>query len=263
MSIKSVVKVMNFHSLLRVDKSREKAKKYLAVETVLMDMIDNIVNNRNIVLDYNTLRVKESMPVLNIYLGSDMGFCANLNTLVNREMEYEDENTKQIIIGRKIRPNDKERILLHLTREEYEQDNTKAMQILEDAIRGLQYSKINIIYNHYYNSTQVELQKKQIFPMVHADRGEEKKNLYKEDFACEGNINRLLEDLMVLYMQYSMEIASATSSAAENMTRQNVTTESLHKIDEREEVAMMHERRATKDKQFAKVLDNFTKIKHY
>lgn len=228
-----------------------------------MDMIDNIVNNRNIVLDYNTLRVKESMPVLNIYLGSDMGFCANLNTLVNREMEYEDENTKQIIIGRKIRPNDKERILLHLTREEYEQDNTKAMQILEDAIRGLQYSKINIIYNHYYNSTQVELQKKQIFPMVHADRGEEKKNLYKEDFACEGNINRLLEDLMVLYMQYSMEIASATSSAAENMTRQNVTTESLHKIDEREEVAMMHERRATKDKQFAKVLDNFTKIKHY
>ena len=153
---------MNFHSLLRVDKSREKAKKYLAVETVLMDMIDNIVNNRNIVLDYNTLRVKESMPVLNIYLGSDMGFCANLNTLVNCEMEYEDENTKQIIIGRKIRPNDKERILLHLTREEYEQDNTKAMQILEDAIRGLQYSKINIIYNHYYNSTQVELQKKQI-----------------------------------------------------------------------------------------------------
>ena len=137
------------------------------------------------------------------------------------------------------------------------------MKILEDGIRGLEYSKINIIYNHYYNSTQVELQRKQIFPMVNTNRGEEKKDLYKEDFACEGDINKLLEDLMVLYMQYSMEIASATSSAAENMTRQNVTTESLHKIDEREEVAQMQERKANKDKQFAKVLDNFTKIKHY
>ena len=35
MSIKSVVKVMNFHSLLRVDKSRNQAKKYAAFENVL------------------------------------------------------------------------------------------------------------------------------------------------------------------------------------------------------------------------------------
>lgn len=263
MSIKSVVKVMNFHSLLRVDKSREKAKKYIAVENVLTDMIDNIVNNRNIVLDFKTLRVKQDRPVLNIYLGSDMGFCANLNTLVNREMETEEDTARQIIIGRKIRPVYKKRILLHLTREEYEENNSQVMKILENAIRNLEYSKIYIIYNHYYNSTQVELQKKQIFPMVNMVKSGEKKNQYKEDFACEGDLDRLLEDLMVLYMQYSMEIASATSSAAENITRQNVTTESLHKIDEREEAARMRERRANKDKQFAKVLDNFTKIKHY
>lgn len=263
MSIKSVVKVMNFHSLLRVDKSRAKAKKYIAVENVLTDMIDNIVNNRNIVLDFKTLRAKENNPVLNIYLGSDMGFCANLNTLVNREMETEENNARQVIIGRKIRPVYKERILLHMTREEYDQNNFSVMKILEDGIRKLEYSRINIIYNHYYNSTQVELQKKQIFPMVNTNSGEEKKNLYREDFACESDINKLLEDLMVLYMQYSMEIASVTSSAAENITRQNVTTESLHKIDEREEAALMQERRTNKDKQFAKVLDNFTKIKHY
>lgn len=263
MSIKSVVKVMNFHSLLRVDKSRDKAKKYIAVENVLTDMIDNIVNNRNIVLDFKTLRPKQDAPVLNIYLGSDMGFCANLNTLVNRAMETEEDSARQIIIGRKIRPAYKERVILHQTREEYEANNSKVMELLESGIRKLEYSKINIIYNHYYNSTQVELVQKQVFPMENKSKGEERKNLYKEDFTYEGDINKLLEDLMVLYMQYSMEIASASSSAAENITRQNVTTESLHRIDEREEIIAMQNRKINKDKQFAKVLDNFTKIKHY
>ena len=60
-----------------------------------------------------------------------------------------------------------------------------------------------------------------------------------------------------------MEIAAQVSRAAENITRQNITTESLKKIDEREEEQLMLERKERKDKEFAKVLDNFTKLKHY
>lgn len=262
MSIRNVVKVMNFHSLLRVDKSRNLSKKFTAMEEVLTDMIDNIVNNRNIALDYNTLRVKDTQPELNIYIGSDMGFCNNLNSLVKRILTSEEENSKHIIIGRKIRQQNKENLLLFQTREEYDEDTSSVMNLLEDSIRSLAYSKINIIYNHYFNSTQVQLVNKQIFPIEKKNKIEEE-NQYKEDFVFEGEIDGLLINLVVLYAKYSMEIAAAASYAAENISRQNVTTESLHKIDEREEAMQIQDRRVVKDKQFAKVLDNYTKLKQY
>ncbi|TCL60923.1 ATP synthase F1 gamma subunit [Kineothrix alysoides] len=263
MSIKSVVKVMNVHSLLRVEKSRNKAKKYAAVENVLTDMIDNIVNNRNIALDYAVLRTKESNPILNIYIGSDMGFCNNLNSLVNRVLHDEEEDAVQVVIGRKIRPTVRKKLLLHLTREEYDNDKSKVMEILESGIRGLKYSKINIIYNHYYNSSQVQFEQKQIFPLEKNMRKESASEHYKEDFTFEGDVNKLLEDLMVLYTKYSLEIATVASYAAENISRQSVTTESLHRIAEREEAMVMRERKAEKDKQFAKVLDNYNKLRQY
>ncbi len=262
-SIRSVVKVMNFHSLLRVDKSRKKSKKYTAMEDILTEMIDNIVNNRNIVLDNKLHKVDPTKPELNVYIGSDMGFCANLNALVKRtlteEFESEERNVKQIVIGRKIKPADDEQLLLFQTREEYDKDNSKVMKLLEEAIRELKYSKISIIYNHYYNSSQVELNNKQIFPIVREDTHDD----YHEDFSYEGNIDDLLTNMVVLYMKYSMEIAAAASYASENIQRQNVTTESLNKLDERDEIKAMEQRRKNKDKQFAKVLDNYTKTRAY
>ena len=46
MRIKSVVKVMNFHSLLRVDSARKTAEKFFNYEKELTDFADNILNNR-------------------------------------------------------------------------------------------------------------------------------------------------------------------------------------------------------------------------
>ncbi len=261
MSIKSVVKVMNFHSLLRVDKSRTQAKKFTELENVLTDMIDNIVNNRNVMLDYKMLWIDAKKPVLNIYIGSDMGFCNNLNSLVKRVLAGEEGDCLNVVIGRKIRQRDDDKQLLFQTREEYDEDNSKVMHILEEGIRKQSYSRINLIYNHYFNSTQVELVRKQVFPIKKRKKGET--NDYNEDFAFEGDVNQLLTELVVLYVKYSMEIAAAASFAAENISRQNVTTESLQKIDEREEAALVQERKAKKDKQFARVLDDFSKLRHY
>lgn len=261
MSIKNVVKVMNFHSLLRVDRSKKQSVKYSAMEQTLIEMIDNIVNNRNIILDYKTLRVKEDKPVLNIYIGSDMGFCNNLNSLVNRYKEECGENDCKIIIGRKIRGNSREKVLLYQSREEYDKDNSRVMELLAEGIRQLKYSKINIVYNHYYNSTTVQIMNKQVFPLEKAQNTEA--GAYREDFTIEGDIDRLLIDLMVLYVQYSMEIAAAVSYAAENISRQNVTTESLRRIDERDAEFKIRERKDMKAKEFAKVLDNYTKNREY
>lgn len=51
MRIRNVVKVMNFHSLLRVDSARRNAEKYFEYEKEITDFADNILNNRNLILD--------------------------------------------------------------------------------------------------------------------------------------------------------------------------------------------------------------------
>ena len=260
MKLKNVVKVMNFHSLLRVDKSRKSAKKYAYLDSTVAEMIDNIVNNRNIMLDYKFFRVDEKKPALNIYLGGDLGFCANLNSNITRCV-LEDEDAYKIIIGRKIRAGRyDDKVLLHLSREEYVEDNSKVLEILEDAFYNKKYSKINLIYNHYYNASELEFMKKQLFPMP--------KHLFSdsdhtEDFAYEGDIEKILTNLVILYFKYQLAIAVEVSSAALNITRQNATSESLKKIDEREEAFKMSQLRENKDKEFNKVLDNYTKLNHY
>ncbi len=261
MNIKNVVKVMNFHSLLRVERSREAAKKYTYLGDTVADMIDNIVNNRNIMLDFNVLKVKPDAPELHIYLGGDLGFCANLNSNISRQM-HEDGEVDKIIVGRKIRTTEKDEgnILLQMSREEFEADKQPIFDILDEGFRKKKYSKINLVYNHYYSSSEVEFKNKVLFPLpehLKSDR------TYQEDFAYEGEIEPLLTNLIILYMQYELVIAGEVSSAALNITRQNTTTESLKKIDEREESCQMLERRQEREKEFGKVLDNYTKLNQY
>ena len=260
MKLKNVVKVMNFHSLLRVDKSRKAAKKYAYLDSTVAEMIDNIVNNRNIMLDYKFFRVDEKKPVLNIYLGGDLGFCANLNSNITK-CALEDVDDYKIIIGRKIRTaRDDDKVLLKISREDFEANIQQVLDIMEDAFYNKTYSKINLIYNHYYNASELEFMKKQLFPMP--------KHLFSdsdhtEDFAYEGDIEKLLTNLVMLYFKYQLSIAIEVSNAALNITRQNSTNESLKKIDERDEARRMSELREHKDKEFNKVLDNYTKLNHY
>ena len=68
MRIKSVVKVMNFHSLLIVDSSRKKAEKYFVYEKELTDFVDNILNNRNLIMDKKLLKLNKNKRPLNIYI---------------------------------------------------------------------------------------------------------------------------------------------------------------------------------------------------
>ena len=88
-------------------------------------------------------------------------------------------------------------------------------------------------------------------------------NDYQEDFAYEGDIENILTQLVLLYFQYELAIAFEVSSAALNITRQNSTTESLKKIDEREEANWLRQLRSDREKEFGKVLDNYTKLNRY
>ena len=103
MSIRNVVKVMNFHSLIRVDKAKRQADKYLMMEDQLYAMMEAIVNNRNLILDKKIFRVNEDAPKINIYIGSDFGFCSNYNSQVNDQLHKDPAGDVKILIGKKLR----------------------------------------------------------------------------------------------------------------------------------------------------------------
>lgn len=256
MRIKSVVKVMNFHSLLRVDSARKKAEKFFTYEKELTDFVDNILNNRNLILDKKMLKLNKHKRPLNIYIGNDMGFCGNFNTNVNKQAKDETDCDK-IIIGKKI-SDDKQNVLMSLTKDEYMEKTKEIEELLYDVITNAKNSQINIIYNHYYNISKMELLKKRILPLEESKR---RQGYYSEDYTIEGDINEILINVIVLYLSYEIRVAVENSYASENVMRQSITNESLKKIDEIEIENKRVERKERNKKSFKKVVENFIKLK--
>lgn len=255
MNVRNVVKVMNFHSLLRVDSAKKTAAKYQLMEEQLLDMIDGIINNRNLLLDKKTLKVNEKGPVLTIYLGSDYGFCSNFNSRINEECK-QDSQGLQILIGRKLTAYYPEHVLFRQESEEFRQSMERLQRIIVNGIQHQEYSKIRIVYNHYLNTTTVNLRTKQLYPVE-----TERSRKHTDDFVVEGDLNRLLKNLIISYVNYEVMLADVFSKAGENLMRQNATSESLKRIDEMEEEKKLIEGREKREKEFVKVIDNFVKKK--
>lgn len=256
MNIKIIVKVMNFHSLIRVDVARKKAEKYLLLEKEASDIINMIVNNRNFILDKKFWEVDKSKPALNIYFGSDYGFCGSINFLINQLLD-KDEASEKILIGKKVR-NSHHGVKLKIAREDFITRYAEIDQIIEKSIRDREHSEINLIYNHFNNTSSIEIMKKRIFPFPIDAEGKSK---YKEDYYVEGDANTILINLVTSYLNYEIKIADVNSYASENIMRQNSTSESLKKIDEREEIDLMESRKQKTQKEFGKVIDSYTKRK--
>ena len=60
MNLKNVVKVMNFHSLVRVDNAKKTAESFFMSEVALTEMINKIIYNKN--LDRKSTRLNSSHP---------------------------------------------------------------------------------------------------------------------------------------------------------------------------------------------------------
>lgn len=255
MNVRNVVKVMNFHSLLRVDSAKRTALKYQLMEEQLSDMISGILNNRNLVLDKKVLRVNEKGPVLTIYLGSDYGFCSNFNSRINEESRKDAEGM-QILIGRKLTVYHKEHLLFKQDCESFRQDMSRVQRAVVKGIRGREYSSIRILYNHYINTAQVDLRQQQLYPVKKEDPGR-----HTDDFVVEGDLEHMLNNLIISYVNYEIMLADVFSKAGENLMRQNATSESLKRIDEMEEEKKKLEIRAGREKEFARVIDSFVKMK--
>ena len=230
MRIKNVVKVMNFHSLLRVDASKREAESYRNVGDEITKIIKTIVYNKNLVLDKKVIMPNPNNNKLNIYIANDYGFCGNFNSQIARQIR-QDKDDYKIIIGKKIVYND------------------------DEVIRNSSYSEINLYYNHYNSSTSFEFKKLTLFP-INFDGEYDTKN----DFVIETDITSMLYSLLTFYIMYELKMCECISRAAENVIRNQITREALDKIDELEIEQANQLRKNKKEKLVKKTVENFKKI---
>ncbi len=255
MNAKVIVKVMNFHSLLRVDAARRSAEKYMLMEKEIAGMIDLILHNRNLILDRNVIRVNPKAPALTLCIGSDFGFCGGINAQINAAMQSGSPTDERVLVGKKLRAG--EGVLMRLPRATFFEEYDKIDALMHRVVCEQAYSSVDILYNHFHNAGSIEPVKKRIFPIQTDSAGKR----YTDDFVVEGDINALLESLVTTYLNYEIRIAAINSYASENIMRQNATTESLKRIEEREELEAQRERKAKTQRAFRKVIDAYTKKK--
>lgn len=255
MRVKNVVKVMNFHSLLRVDKAKKEAERYFMVEKQLRTMIDCITNNRNVALDYRDLIIPANKPILNIYVGSDLGFCGSYNSTMFKSIK--EDGADKILIGKKILSHGSN-VVMSMTKQSYIDDSKPVTDFLNEKIIKKQYSEINVCYNNYVNVGTINWTKKRIFPF---EFDHEKANEYKDDYICENDMENLIMSMIATYIDYEIQITVKNSLASENVMRQNSTNESLKKIEEIENDQIQRERKQKSIITSQKNIERFVKHK--
>lgn len=249
-NIRNIVKVMNFHSLVRVDKAKKNTEKYFVVENELKDFIYKIIYNKNLNLDKKSYSPNEDGIILNIYIGNDLGFCGNFNSQLISTMKT-DTNSKKIVIGKKIFKKTDD-IILNISKEEFYKDFSDIEKIIYENIFSNRIKEINVLYNKYYNVNDIRFEKVQLFPIESSD----KKSL-KVDYVIETDINKLIANLLALYLCYEIKIMESNSWASENVMRQTITKESLRKLDEIAEEKNRQERKEKNSESFKKQINNF------
>ena len=164
MSVKNVVKVMNFHSLIRVNNARKRVTEAYAYENELKIIISSIVNNRIFKEDHLSIKMSKGKKELNIYIGSDLGFCANFNADIISYLREDDPDNDKIIIGKRINI-PCENVLLFMNKEDFPNEYDKIYDIVLDGVLNEKYSQLNIIYIHYNNLNSQEVMKRKILPL--------------------------------------------------------------------------------------------------
>ncbi len=253
MKIKNVVKVMNFQSLLRMDKALKQAEKYHDVGKEITAILGRIMYNKNLVLDKKILTPDSTKPKLNIYIANDYGFCGNFNAEISRQIR-KDKDCYKIIIGKKIIYND-DKTLLKIEKEDFLKRFIEIEKCIEEAIDSMNYSSVNVYYNHYHSLTSFEFMKIQLFPVEFSGEYYE-----GEDFVIESDINKIIGSLMTFYICYELRMCESISYAAENVLRSQITSSALDKIKVREEEIRNEEIKRRKEISILKSVENFKKI---
>ena len=249
-NIKNIVKVMNFHSLIRVENAKKQAKKYFEFEKELTNILYNVVNNRNLKLDKKIMIQNNDGLIINIYIGNDLGFCGSFNSQIYSSVKKDDNSTK-IIIGKKIFSAiaDDSNVLFKCEKEEFQENVEKIEKIIKDYIINKKVKEINIIYNRYDSVSSITYDVKKVFPISELNDNKYS-NDYKTDYLIETDVDEILSSLIVLYICNNIKILGSNSYASENVMREKITRESIKKIEEIEEEKLITKKIENQEKEF-------------
>ena len=253
MELKKVVKVMNFQTLLRINDAIKKAEQYQNVGDEITKILTSIVYNKNLMLDDKVIDPDPNKPKLNIYIANDYGFCGNFNSSIRHQIK-DDINDYKIIIGKKISYED-EKTLLRIHKNDFHKEMPKIEATIDEALQNLEYSAINLYYNHYYSFSKFGFLKLQLFPVEF-----EGKFYEGEDYVYETNAAKMIRGLMSFYICYQIKMAEAISEASENVLRNQITNMALDKIDEQELTRLKEERKAKLQVVIRKNVENYKRI---
>lgn len=252
-SIKNVVKVMNFHSLLRVDKARKRAENYLSVGNEITKILSEILYNKNLVLDKQALIPDKDMPILDIYIANDYGYCGDFNSSVRRAI-LKNPNNDKIIIGKKIVYKDAKTVL-KIEKDDFNKRFIEIQHYIEKSLLDMSYSEINIYYNHYFSSTTFGFKKVKAFPIEFSGEYYE-----GNDFVAETDLQKMLKSLVSFYICYQLKMCECISEAAENLNRNQITRMALDRIEEQEEEDRNAMLRKKNEEACFKNVENYKKI---
>ena len=252
-SIKNVVKVMNFHSLLRVDKARKRAENYLQVGNEITTILSEILYNKNLVLDKQALVPDEDMPILDIYIANDYGYCGDFNSSVRRAI-MKNSNNDKIIIGKKIVYKDN-RTVLKIEKDDFNNRFLEIQHYIEKSLIDMSYSEINIFYNHYYSSTTFGFERIKVFPIDFTGEYYD-----GNDFVAETDLQKMLKSLVSFYICYQLKMCECISEAAENLNRNQITRMALDRIEEQEIEDRNAMLRKKNEKACFENVENFKKV---
>lgn len=258
-SIENIVKVMNFHSLIRVEKARRTAEKYFSIEHELTKMMYQIVYNKNLTLDKKILLTNKSGITLNIYVGNDLGFCGNFNHQLQQAIKNDPSSIK-IVVGKKIFPKKDDNVKMKISKASFFEDYPKIESLIYEYVENHQLKEINVIYNHYYNVNDIRFEKRKLFP-IDLDEIEKKEVNLDVDYVIEADIQKVMTSILALYICYQIKMLESNSWASENVMRERVTRESIDKIETLEEEKRQQIQKEQKYQQFKKQINNYKNTK--
>lgn len=231
--VRSSVQVMNFHSLMNIAGAMENIEKVREYEDDIKNVIGNILNNEHLILDKhisNSFFEKTSSDKdVNFYITSNFGLCGNFNSSVIKYYTLNGKSYRNYVSGKKGIKKMQKSNDFHININDL-QDVT-IFEELVDLFFADEITGINIIYNKFITQDKNEFVVQQLLPFDRDELPEKKDVIGEADYIIECSFTKLLRDLITLYISDKVYIAHLSALATENAVRQQITTESLKKID--------------------------------
>lgn len=233
--VRSSVQVMNFHSLMNIASAMENIEQVREYEDDIKSVIGNILNNEHLILDNhigsNFFVKTSSERDVNFYITSNFGLCGNFNSSVIKQYNQNTKAYRNYVSGKKgiKKMNKSNDIPITI-------DDLKSVDIFNELIDLFfegEITGINIIYNRFITQDRNEFTIQQLLPFNREslDINQKEDDPFPIDYIIECSFSKLLRDLITLYIKDNVYIAHLSALATENAVRQQITTESLKKID--------------------------------